>query len=190
MLTPDFFRGKFESAQGYEAYVAGGSADQQENWRRILDKSSLTPSQRDLVAGFTRRVNVLVSSGLWCGDCVQQCPMLRRIEEANPRSVALRFVDRDRHLDLSEPLKICGGLRVPTVIFLNEDFDFVSILGDRTLSRYRAIAARQLGAACPLPGAEVPSDEMTDTVQDWVNEFERVHLLLRLSGKLRTRHGD
>jgi hypothetical protein len=85
---------------------------------------------------------------------------------------------------------ICGGRRVPTVLFLNEDFEFVSILGDRSLTRYRAMAAKQLGASCPLPGAPVPADEIAATRQDWLNEFERVQLVLRLSPKLRERYND
>jgi len=76
------------------------------------------------------------------------------------------------------------------VVFMNEDFEFVGLAGDRTLSRYRALAARMLGASCPLPGAPVPEDEIAATLQDWVEEFERAQLLLRLSGKLRQRHGD
>lgn len=76
------------------------------------------------------------------------------------------------------------------MIFLAEDDEFVSIYGDRTLSRYRALAARQLGPACPLPGAPIPDDEIAATLQDWLNEFERVQLLLRLSGRLRQKYGD
>ncbi|MBZ0171555.1 MAG: hypothetical protein K8E66_04175, partial [Phycisphaerales bacterium] len=76
------------------------------------------------------------------------------------------------------------------VLFLNEDFDFLSLYGDRSLSRYRALAARQLGASCPLPGAPVDGAEARATCQDWLNELERVHLLCRLSPKLRARHGD
>ena len=66
--------------------------------------------------------------------------------------------------DLAERLKICGGLRVPVVLILNEDFDVLSVEGDRTLSRYRALAARQLGPSCPLPGAPVPDDEVAATM--------------------------
>jgi Cu/Ag efflux pump CusA len=55
--------------------------------------------------------------------------------------------------------------------FVNEDFEFLSLLGDRTLSRYRAIAARALGASCPLPGARVADDELAATLQDWLDEF-------------------
>jgi hypothetical protein len=71
-----------------------------------------------------------------------------------------------------------------------EDFEFMSLLGDKTLSRLRAKAAKSLGAACPLPGAELPADELAATLQEWLNEVERVHLLLRLSTRLRELHQD
>jgi hypothetical protein len=48
----------------------------------------------------------------------------------------------------------------------------------------------KLGPACPLPGAPLPDDELAATLQDWLNEFERIELLLRLSPRLRRKHGD
>lgn len=197
MLTPELLRSTFAAGLSYDDYVSTGRADQQANWRAFHARVELTPAQRALIGGFTRRIHVLVSSGVWCGDCVQQCPMLDHIARANPagpdgdtRGIMLRFVDRDAHAELSSVVKICGGARVPVAIFMNEDFEFVSLLGDKTLSRFRAAAAKQLGAACALPGAAVPQDEVAETLADWVAEFERVHLLLRLSAKLRQRHGD
>ena len=47
-----------------------------------------------------------------------------------------------------------------------------------------------MGAACQLPGAEVAGDELAATLQDWLDEFERVQLLLRGSPRLRQKHGD
>ena len=73
---------------------------------------------------------------------------------------------------------------------MNEDFEFVAIFGDKSLSRLRAQAAKALGASCPLPGADVPHDEIAATLADWLAEIERVHLLLRLSPKLRERYED
>lgn len=186
MLAPEFLRSKFAAAQSYEAYVATATAAQRPDWERARAAINLKPEQAALVAAFFRSMNVLALSGTWCGDCVQQCPMLHAIASVSP-AVRLRFLDRDQNLDLAERVRICGGLRVPTVLFLNEDFEFVSILGDRTLARYRAMAARKLGAACPLPGALPPADEMQATLQDWLDEFERVHLLLCLSPKLQQR---
>jgi hypothetical protein len=198
MLTPEFIRPHFDAGLAYDQYVTSGTPDQAAKWRAFHGRVSLTPAQRTLVAGFTRRVNVLVVSGLWCGDCVQQCPLLAHLAAVKPAprgepeapGVDLRFVDRDRHSALSDAVRICGGNRVPTVIFLNEDLEFTGIAGDRSLSRLRALASRQLGAMCPLPGAPVPADEVADTLADWAGELERQHLLVRLSPKLRERHAD
>ncbi len=190
MLSPALLKSTFDAALAYDAYVATGTPDQRQSWRAFRERCALSDAQRRLVASFTRRFNVLVSSGTWCGDCVQQVPMLDAIAAANPKAIALRLVDRDAHKDLAERVAICGGLRVPTVLFLNEDFEFCGLFGDQTLARFRAKAAKQLGAACPLPGADVPRDEIAATLQDWVDQFERAHLLVRLSAKLRQRHGD
>jgi thioredoxin-like negative regulator of GroEL len=135
-------------------------------------------------------MNCLVVSGVWCGDCIQQIPLLARIAEANPAKVRLRVVDRDEHRDLSGQLRINGGDRVPVVLFLAEDFELCSVFGDRPLSRYRALAARQLGPSCPTGIVLPPADEVAATLQDWLNEVERVQWMLRLSGRLRQKHGD
>ncbi|HMN97179.1 MAG TPA: thioredoxin family protein [Phycisphaerales bacterium] len=187
-LSAPFLESKFASASDYASYIATDPA-REGNWRAVERTIELTPAQRDVVAAFVRPMPVLVVSGTWCGDCVQQGPMLHRIAQASP-AIDLRWLDRDEHLDLAESVRICGGLRVPTVIFMAEDFEFVHLLGDRTLSRYRAIAGRTLGASCPVPGAALPADESAETLQDWVNEFERVALLLLLSPRLRERHGE
>lgn len=190
MLSTSTLSAAFADGLPYAAYLATGNPDQREKWSAAAARIALTSGQRALVAAFTRRINVIVLSGIWCGDCSSQCPMLAKIEEANPKSVGVRFLDRDTHKALAEQVRICGGLRVPTVIFANEEFDFVSILGDKTLARLRAVAARKLGPACPLPGATDPAEEVDATLEDWLNEFERVHLLLRLSTKLRAKHND
>jgi hypothetical protein len=191
MLTPEFLKAKFQHGLSYERYVEQGTPDQRARWERHYNAVALTPEQEALLRGFTRRMNVLVTSGMWCGDCAVQVPMMARIAQGAP-VIDLRMLDRDQHLDLAEQVMICGGLRVPTAIFLNEDFEFVSILGDKSLARLRAQAARAVGegAYCQLPGVEQPQDEAAATLADWLAEFERVQLLLRLSPKLRERYGD
>lgn len=190
MLTAEYLKSKFEQGLSYESYVATGSPEQVRAWGAVHARVALTPAERQLVASFSRGLNVLVSSGIWCGDCSAQCPMLDHIAKANPGVLALRFVDRDVHRDLSDQIKVCGGNRVPTVLFLSEDFEFCGLSTDKSLSRLRALAAKSLAASCPLPGAETPSDELAATLRDWVDDFEKMHLLVRLSPKLRQRHGD
>lgn len=195
MLTPATYRDHFARAKPYAAYVARGNADQQARWSEFHRLVRVTDAQRTLVGSFARRINLLVISGVWCGDCVQQCPMLDHLASIKPArgdgpGVDLRFADRDVHKELSDAVMICGGNRVPTAIFLNEDMEFIGLSTDKSLSRLRALAARQLGASCPVPGAPVPADEIAATLQDWCNDLEKAHLLARLSAKLRSRHGD
>jgi len=189
ITNADYLKEKFDAALPYDEYVTTGEPHQIEAWGKIYDQASLTPEQTSLIESFNREMHVIVSSGVWCGDCVQQLPLLQRIAEANP-NIKLRFVDRDTHKDLAEQISVNAGMRVPVALFLSEDFELVSVFGDRTLTRYRAIAARQLGAACAIPGAPVPDDELVGTLQDWLDEVERVHLVLRTSGRLREKHGD
>lgn len=189
VLGADFLERKHNAGLTFDAYVSTAKPDKQEAWRAVYDKIKLTEPQKTLLASFTRRMRILVTSGVWCGDCVQQCPLLERIAEASDL-IDLRFVDRDEHADLSQRIMICGGLRVPTVVFMAEDYEFIGLMGDRSLTRYRSMAEQQLGANCPLPGAPIPTDELRATLGDWLNEVERMQLLLRLSPRLRQKHGD
>jgi thiol-disulfide isomerase/thioredoxin len=173
----------------YADYIRTGKPDQTEAWTKIYHQATLTDAQKELLGGFTRRMKVIGLSGIWCGDCVQQGPLIERIAEASD-AIDLRWLDRDEHSEVQDLVTINAGRRVPVVIFLSEDDELVGWYGDRTLSRYRAIAARQLGPSCPLPGAPVDDDELAATLHDWLQEFERVQLLLRLSTRLRQKHGD
>lgn len=189
-MDKNYFQSKHEAASTFVSYINSGTPQQRDDWQKIYDQAQLTDPQRQLVASFTRRLNIIGLSGIWCGDCAQQGPLIERIAEANPSVINLRWLDRDTHKDLQKLVRINGGDRVPVLIFCAEDYEPVGWYGDRTLSRYRSIAARQLGASCPLPGAPVDTQEMAATIQDWLDEIERVHLLLRLSGRLRQKHGD
>jgi hypothetical protein len=185
-----FLGQKFAAALPYDAYVRTGTAEQQRRWQQLYDVARLTPAQAQLIAGFAREMKVLVVSGIWCGDCVQQCPPLQRIAEGNPARVALRLLDRDEHRDLAGRVRMNAGDRVPVALFLAEDYELCGVYGDRTLQRYRALAARLLGAACPTGITSPEKEELAATLQDWLNEFERVQLMLRLSARLRQKHGD
>jgi thiol-disulfide isomerase/thioredoxin len=189
-MKADFLEDKFAHAQSYEQFVLSGNPEQQRRWKDFYDRVAITPQQRELVGGLARQMNVLVVSGMWCGDCVQQCPLLERLAEANRGKIDLRFVDRDQHRDLAEQIRINEGDRVPVVLFLAEDFELCSIYGDRTLNRYRALARKHLGASCPTGIGGPDGEEVAATLSDWAGEFERIGLMLRLSSRLRKKHGD
>jgi len=189
-MDASYLSDKFAAALPYDRYVQTGTDEQQRRWKQVYDAAHVSDRQRELIGGFARRMNVLVVSGIWCGDCVAQCPMFDLIARAAPKTVQLRFVDRDQHKDLSDQVRLNAGSRVPTVLFLAEDFELSGLYGDRTLARYRAIASRQLGPSCPVGIVPPGDEELAETIAEWVAEFERIQLMLRLSPRLRQKHGD
>jgi len=190
MLNTTTLCEKFTAGKTYDDYLKTGTDEQRRRWAQVYELGNLSNQQRSLIQTFVRDIRILIISGIWCGDCVQQVPLIWRIAEENIPKIHLRIVDRDEHKDLSDQLKICSGNRVPTVVFLAEDYEFCGLAGDRPLSRYRSIAKKQLGAACAT-GINAPDlTEVQNTQQDWLDEIERVQLMLRLSARLRLKHGD
>ena len=180
----------FAEALPYSDFLARHAApSHRARWDAMHGRFRLTAEQTALLGGFTRRMPVLCLAGAWCGDCVNQCPAFDHFARAST-AIEPRFLDRDVRPDVREALAINGGHRVPAVLFLSEDGFEVARYGDRTLSTYRRKAADQLGAACPT-GIVPPDADLLDLVTaEWLAEFERVQILLRLAPRLRRLHGD
>lgn len=188
--TPAAWSAAFAAALPYRDFLERhGTAEQRARWDAVHGRIMLRPEQRTLLSGFVRRMPVLVLAGAWCGDCVNQCPIFARFAEASP-AIDLRFLDRDVQPDIAAHLKVCGGQRVPVAAFFSEDFTPVLFYGDRTVSAYRAAAAAQLGTSCASGAVPPAADAVAAVVADWLEQFERVQLILRLSGRLRELHGD
>jgi thiol-disulfide isomerase/thioredoxin len=181
---------KFSEALPYVEFMARfGTPAYDARWKDVYAKVNLTAAQRELLGKFRRETNVLVLAGAWCGDCSGQCPIFDRFAEVAP-VLKVRYLDRDAHPEVQRELQINGGNRIPVVVFFNEDGQEVARYGERTLSKYRALAAALDGANCPTGIVTAGDPLLTQVAQDWLNEFERVQLILRLSPRLRERHGD
>ncbi|HYV39434.1 MAG TPA: thioredoxin family protein [Gemmataceae bacterium] len=181
---------KFQLGLPLPEFLAKYGADvHKQRWRGVNEQVVLTAGQRQLLASFTRKMNVLCLAGAWCGDCINQCPIYEHFAAAAP-VVSVRYLDRDEHADVQKALQVNGGNRVPVVLFFSEDGHEVARYGERTLSKYRQMMRDQTGPSCPT-GITMPGDPLlVQVTQDWLNEFERVQWLLRLSPRLRQLHGD
>lgn len=183
------YRDIFPMGMSIEDYISTGNESQQERWHEYMPRISLTDCQKELIASFTRVMNVLVVSGVWCGDCMRQGPMLAAISKEN-KNINLSFFENSKHEELRDEVRLLGGTRVPVVIICSEDFFEVTRFGDRTRSAYRRKAERELGPACDA-GLVPPSDsELQAEVGEWLDIFERAQLMLRLSPSLRKKHND
>jgi thiol-disulfide isomerase/thioredoxin len=180
----------FAEALSYKAFLDRyATAPQRARWDAMHSRIALTAEQQALLDGFSRTMPVLCLTGAWCGDCINQCPAFDHFARA-ARVINLRFLDRDARGDVRDALAINGGHRVPVVVFLSEDGQEVFRYGERTLSTYRRMAIEQLGPSCPT-GLVAPAADVIATVTgEWLAEFERAQLLLRLSPRLRAKYGD
>jgi hypothetical protein len=186
--TP-MWREAFSRAVPFADYLESGDAGQKGRWLSHRERVTLSDLQRSLLASFTRRMNVLVLSGIWCGDCSRQGPILAAIGEA-ASVIDVRFLDNQAMPGVRDELRIHGASRVPIAVTLSEDLFEVGRSGDRTLSVYRRKAMNEFGAACDS-GIVLPKlDESAQEVAEWIEHLERHQLLLRLSPFLRARHND
>jgi thiol-disulfide isomerase/thioredoxin len=184
------FAASFERGLAYEDFLKKyANEDQRRRWDAVHEHVALSDAQKKLLRGFVREMKALVVAGTWCGDCVNQCPIFSHIAAQNEK-IRIVYFDRDEAADLARELSICGAPRVPSLLFLSEDNFPCGRAGDRTLSAYRDIAGRQLGPSCPTGIAPPEKSLLENVVQDWVDDFERIHLMLRTSGRLRQLHGD
>jgi len=181
---------KFDAGLSYTDFLDKyGGQQHQARWAGIHAQVKLSPAQMELLGSFVREMKVMVFAGAWCGDCANQCPIFDHFDSATAK-IQVRYFDRDDNPDLGEILSTCGAHRVPSVLFLSEDNYVCGRYGDRTLSKYRDMAEKQLGAACPTGIGGEQQSMLDAVVQEWLDEFERIQLMLRLSGRLRTLHND
>ena len=192
-----FWKEHFDLALPYNGYLEQGDPAHAAKWKNMaVALPALSKEQAARLKGFNRRLIVLVYSGIWCGDCVRQGPMIQAVAEsvgtaaAGGTEIDLRFIERDASEELRDELRVLGALRVPVVVFLSEDFFEVGRFGDRLLTVYRRKAERETGAACDAGLVAPGKDELAAEQAEWVDIFERMLLMLRLAPPLRERHGD
>lgn len=188
-MNPDW-TAVFEQALPYGAFLDKyATPAQRSRWDAMHGRVRLTSEQSAVLGGFVRRMPVICLCGAWCGDCINQCPAFDHFAQASS-AVDLRFLDRDALPEVRNALAINGGHRVPVLVFLSEDGFEVSRYGERSLSVYRKLAADQLGPSCPTGLVPPTEDALILAATEWLGEFERAQLILRLSPRLRQKHED
>ena len=190
LMNASILKAHYDQGVDFAGLIDMAEPDRRPQWRDRYNLLELDPAQTKRVQQWERTVHILCMTGPWCGDCALQGASLQRITEANPTHLRIRFIPRlENFAELITANPINAGFRVPITWFMAEDFEPISRIGDRTLSRYRSIAQKTLGPASNVlaPPPENPVRAVLDEVLD---EFERVSILLSLSPRLRKKHGD
>lgn len=184
-----FWKKYWDQAQSYGEFVKAASTDERGLWNDRHNRTpELTFEQVKRLAGYNRKLNILMYAGTWCGDCSRQAPILLKMAEAAGEKVELRLIDRETSTELQDELRILGALRVPVVVFLTEDFWEIGRFGERLLSVYRSKAAREINRG--VDHGVLSPKSLERELSDWLDIFERMLIMVRLSPPLRKRYND
>jgi thiol-disulfide isomerase/thioredoxin len=183
----DFWKKYWDMALTYDEFMMI-DPENAPRWHDFMERvPDLNDEQKARLQDYNRIVKVLVYGGVWCGDCVRQGPIFKKIADVVD-DMEIRFIDRDTSDELQDEVRILGATRVPIVVFLTEDYWEVGREGDRLLPVYRAKAAREIGRG-QATGVLSPK-AIEDQLDLWVDIFERAIIMTKLSPPLRKRHND
>lgn len=172
-------RERFEQGMTYEAYKAQMTRNRErlEENERTLE---LSPGEVAFFTELPQRLNVLVLAEDWCGDVINNLPILGRLAEASGK-LNLRIFLRDQNLDIMDQYLKDGQHRsIPVFVFFDEEFRQLGYFIERpeSVSVKMSAAMAELFATAPeLQGVEpgtspgLLSDEARARVMRFYGEF-------------------
>ncbi len=160
-------RERFEQGLSYDAFKDQMTRNQERfaaNERRVaLAPDDLAPFQR-----LPRPLPVLVLAEDWCGDVIDNLPVLGRLAAASER-LDLRIFLRDQNLDLMDQYLKEGQFRsIPVFVFFDQEFNELGRFIERpdSVTARRAAQRRELYAQHPEFGSpETPADQLPEDVR-------------------------
>jgi hypothetical protein len=160
-------RERFEQGLTYDAFKAQMTRNKERfeanEGRVALDPDDLAPFK-----SLPGRLPVLVLAEDWCGDVIDNLPVLGRIAAAT-NTLDLRIFLRDQNLDLMDQYLKEGQFRsIPVFVFFDQDFDELGRFIERpdSVTERRAAARRELYAQHPEFGSpDTPADQLPEEVR-------------------------
>jgi selT/selW/selH-like putative selenoprotein len=123
-------RERFEQGMTYAAYRAQMTQNQ-ERFAETERTLVLDPADIAFFQGLTRPIHVAVLAEDWCGDVINNLPVLGRLEQFTDKLVVRVFL-RDQNLDLMDQYLKEGQYRsIPVFVFLDADFNELGFLIER-----------------------------------------------------------
>lgn len=158
-------RERFEQGMSYDAFKAQMTRNQE----RFANNERALKLDADDVRTFQALpspVNVLVLAEDWCGDVIDNLPILGRIA-AESGKLNVRVFLRDQNLDIMDQYLKDGQFRsIPVFVFFDDEFHEIGRFIERpeSVTKRRAEQRRELHARHPefgspdTPIAQVPED--------------------------------
>jgi hypothetical protein len=173
-------RERFEQGLTYDQFKAQMTRNQE---RFEANERAFQPEAEDRTAfaQISRPVNVLVLAEDWCGDVIDNLPILGRLA-AETGKLNLRVFLRDQNLDLMDQYLNHGEFRsIPVFAFFDEHFTELGRFIERpeSVTERRAAVRRALFAQHPefgspdTPISQLPEDVRVQVMQATSNSREQ-----------------
>jgi hypothetical protein len=146
-------RERFEQGMTYDDFKAQMTRNQERFTTNERDLQ-LDPADVEAFTRLPRALNVLVLAEDWCGDVIDNLPILGRLA-AESGKLTLRIFLRDQHLDLMDNYLNRGEFRsIPVFVFFDDDFREIGKFIERpeSVTTRRASQRRDLSAQHPELG--------------------------------------
>jgi hypothetical protein len=157
-------RERFEQGLTYDQFRAQMTRNQ-ERFDENERLAELDPADLAAFTNLPRPVNVLVLAEDWCGDVIDNLPILGRIAKESG-TLHLRVYLRDQNLDLMDLYLKDGQYRsIPVFAFFDQDFRELGRFIERpqSVTERRAELRRRLSAQHPdLGSPETPISQLAD----------------------------
>ena len=113
------------------AYTYGEYIPMNQHRSNRLDRTfSLTDDEIAVIKNCTPRTWLIISEH-WCGDASQTVPVMAKIAQASEGKINFRLVYRDEVPELMNAHLTNGGMAVPKIIQLDENFELINDWGPR-----------------------------------------------------------
>ncbi len=163
---------RFAQGMTYDEYKAQMTRNQE---RFVANEQGVQLDPADVAAfkDLPQPLNVLVLAEDWCGDVINNLPVLGRLAEASGK-LNLRIFLRDQHLDLMDQYLKEGQYRsIPVFVFFDPQFHELGHFIERpaSVSERQAQIRRDLSAQHPefgppdAPIAQLPEEARTQLMQ-------------------------
>jgi hypothetical protein len=165
-------RERFEQGLTYDQFKAQMTRNQE---RFEENERQFRPDPADLAAfnALPRPVHVLVLAEDWCGDVIDNLPILGRLA-AESSKLDPRIFLRDQNLDLMDQYLNQGQYRsIPVFVFFDDAFQELGVFTERppSVTERRAAKRSELYAQHPEFGSpETPISQLPEEVRLRVTE--------------------
>ena len=160
-------RERFVQGMTYDDFKAQMTRNQE---RFAANEGRFELDMKDLAAfqKLAKPVNVLVIAEDWCGDVIDNLPILGRIAQSSEK-LNLKVFLRDKNLDLIDQYLKEGKFRsIPVFVFLDDNFNELGRFIERpqVVTERRAQRRQEIYAQHPEFGSlETPIDQLPENVR-------------------------